>query len=291
MKKMFLSLIILTLSLMMFLSPIYSASGFSITYGEATYGNSAYKQSVLDYFQSHTDKKVSDATSKVITASEVNKVSKDVTGKTYTSNQILSCAMVDLSYNQGIKIIVDKSKITYVTSKMYSNALKSTGIENGYVVVTSPTTATGESALAGVLKSYESAVGTPIPEEAKKAATDELYTQTEVANQTGQNPDKIAELFERVKQEVQKQNLQDPAQIKIIVINIANTMNINITDQQAQQIAEAIANSQKAQASLSDFKNQLQSATQQASQSQGILNQIINYIQGFVDYLKGLIGL
>jgi uncharacterized protein YpuA (DUF1002 family) len=133
-------------------------------------------------------------------------------------------------------------------------------------------------------------VGTSIPEEAKQAATEELYTETEIANQTGQDPDKIANLFDEVKQEVSSQNLQDPAQIKVIVINIANNMNINLSDEQAQQIADALANSQKAQSSLSDFKNQLQIATQQASQSQGILEQIWNYVQSFIDYLSSLAG-
>ncbi len=289
MKRLLLALIVF----MFLISPIYSAStsGFAITYGETTYNNPSYKSSVLNYFQSQTSKNINDANSKVITASEVNQISKNISGRTYNSQQIFSCALVDLSYSQGIKIVVDKSKITTVTSKMYANALKSTGIENGYVVVTAPVTATGESALAGVLRSYEIAVGTSIPEVAKKAATEELYTETQIANQTGQNPDKIAELFEKAKQEVQKQNLQDPTQIKAIVINIAATLNINLTDEQAQQIANALANSQKAQSSLTDFKNQLQSATQQASQSQGILGQIWNYIQSFLDYLRGMIGI
>lgn len=288
MKRFLLVLIVL----MVLLSPIYSAStsGFAITYGETTYNNPSYKSSVLNYFKSQTSKDVNNAPYKIITASEVNQISKNITGRTYNSQQIFSCALVDLSYSQGIKIIVDKSKVTTVTSKMYANALKSTGIENGYVVVTSPVTATGESALAGVLKSYEVAVGTSIPDNAKKAATEELYTETQIANQTGQNPDKIADLFDKAKQEVQKQNLQDPAQIKAIVINIAATLNINLTDQQAQQIANSLANSQKAQSSLSDFKNQLQTATQQATQSQGIVEQIMNYLQSFVDYLRGLIG-
>jgi uncharacterized protein YpuA (DUF1002 family) len=288
MKRLLLALIVL----MFLISPIYSASssGFAITYGETTYNNPSYKSSVLNYFQSQTSKNVNDAASKVITASEVNQISKNITGRTYNSQQIFSCALVDLSYSQGIKIVVDKSKVTTVTSKMYANALKSTGIENGYVVVTAPVTATGESALAGVLRSYEIAVGTNIPDVAKQAATQELYTETQIANQTGQSPDKIAELFDKAKQEVQKQNLQDPTQIKAIVINIAGTLNINLSDQQAQQIANALANSQKAQSSLTDFKNQLQSATQQASQSQGILGQIWNYIQSFTDYLRGIIG-
>lgn len=291
MKRLLMALIVV----IVVLSPIYSAStnagnsGFAITYGETTYNTPSYKNTVINYFESHTSKNVNDANTEVITATEVNEISKDITGRTYPSDQIFSCAMVDLSYSQGIKVVVDSSKITVVTSKMYASALKSTGIENGYVVVTSPVSATGESALTGVLKSYEIAVGTPIPEDAKKAATEELYTESQIADQTGQDPDKIADLFDQVKQEAQKQNLQDPTQIKAIVINIAATLNINLTDEQAQQIADAISNSQKAQDSLTDFKNQLQSVTQQASQSQGIIQQIINYLQGFVDYLMSFV--
>jgi uncharacterized protein YpuA (DUF1002 family) len=272
------------------LSPVYSAQGLAITYGETTYSNQAYKDSMYNYFQSHSDKDLKDANYRVITASEVNAISKNITGRNYKSSQIFSCALVDLSYSQGIKIIVDTSKVKTVTSKMYATALKSSGIENGYVVVSSPTVASGESALAGVLKSYEIAVGTPIPEEAKKAATEELYVETQLVNQTGQNPDTIAELFDKTKEEVQKQNLQDPAQIKIIVINMANTMNINLSDQQAQQIADAISNSQKAQGNLTEFKNQLQQATQEASEAQEILAQIIAFLENLLNYLQGLLG-
>lgn len=286
MKKVLIGLIVLIAAL----SPIYAVSGFAVTYGEATYQNSAWTNSVNSYFQSHTSKNVSGATSKIITASDVNAISKNITGRTYPSSQIFSCAMVDLSYSNGIKIVVDTSKINVVTPKMYANALKSSGIENGYVVVTSPVSASGEAALAGVLKSYEIAVGTPIPDQAKEAATEELYTETQIVNQTGQDPDKVADLFDKAKTEVQNQKLTDPTQIKNTVINVANSLNINLTDAQAQQIANTILNSQNAQSSLTDFKNQLKSVTQQASQNSGILDQIRNYLQGFYDYVMGLLG-
>ena len=285
MKKLIVGILLFLITV----GPVYGASGFAITFGETTYANSQWKSSTLDYFQSYTDKKVDNATTKVVTASEVNQIAKNITGRTDNSKQIFSCAMVDLSYNQGIKIVVDNSKISVVTPKMYANALKSSGIENGYVVVTAPVQSSGEAALTGVLKSYEAAVGASIPESAKKAATEELYTEDQIATQTGQNPDKVADLFEQVKNEVQKQNLHDPSQIKVIVINIANNMNINISDQQAQQIANAIANSQKVQGELTEFKQQLQNVTNQVSQSQGILNQILGYFQMAIDYVKGLI--
>lgn len=287
MKKILIGILVTLLAL----SPIFAVSGVVITYGEATDVSPAWKTSVLNYFQAHTDKNISNATSRVVTASEVNLISQNISGLTYQPNQIVSCAMVDLSYSPGIKIQVDTSKITLVTPKMYENALRSTGINNGYVVVTSPVSATGESALAGVLKSYEIAVGTPIPDNAKKAATEVIYTQSQIANQTGQNPDKIATLFERAQNEVQNKDLQDPAQIKIVVINVANSLNINLSDQQAQQIANALADSQKAQSSLSNFKNSLQNATQQATQSTGIINQILNYLQSLFDNLRSILGI
>lgn len=275
---------------LMILSPIYAVTGFAITYGETTYGNSNWKNSMDTYFQTKTTKNVSDAATKVVTASEVNAISSNITGKTYPASQIYSCAMVDLSYNKGINVSVDTSKITVVTPKMYENALKSTGISNGYVVVSSPVSASGEAALAGVLRSYEIAVGTPIPDQAKKAATQELYTETQIANQTGQNPDQISNLFSNVTDQIQAQNITDTNQILVIVNNVAATMNINLTQDQAQQIANSLADSQNAQASLTDFKKQLQNVSNQASQSGGILDQIMSFVQGIINYVSNLIS-
>ena len=285
MKKLLIGLILIIIML----SPVYSASGFAVTYGETTYANANLKNNMNSYFQAKTSKNITDATSKVVTASEVNAISTNITGNIYPSNQIFSCAMVDLSYNQGIDVVVDTSKITVVTPKMYTTALESCGINNGYVVVSSPVSASGEAALAGVLDSYEIAVGTPIPTQAKKAATEELHTETQIVNETGQDPNKIADLFSNVKNQVQSQNLEDPAKIKVIVVNVANNMNINLTTQQSQQIANTISDSQKAQSSLTDFKNQLQNATNQATKAGGIIDQIMNYLHSIYNYLTNLI--
>ena len=282
-------LIVGILLILMIASPIYGASGFAITFGETTNANPQLKTSILNYFQSQTDKNISNASTSVVTAAEVNQIAKNITGRNYNSNQIFSCAMVDLSYNQGIKINVDKNKIAIVSPKMYANALESSGIQNGYVVVTSPVQSSGEAALTGILKTYEVAVDAPIPQDAKNAATQELNTEAKIANQTGQNPDKVADLFEQIKNEAKKQNLQDPNQIKTIVISNANNIGISLNDSQSQQIANTISNSQKVQGELKDFKQKLQNATDQASQYQGILNQILGYFQSALNYMKSLI--
>ena len=59
MKKLLFGIIIIIL---MVLSPIYAVSGFVITYGEATAANPTWKNTVLNYFQSHKDKNVTNAT-------------------------------------------------------------------------------------------------------------------------------------------------------------------------------------------------------------------------------------
>ena len=127
------------------------ANSVVITYGETTHSNSAYKSTVDDFFKSQSNVNLNNAESKIIYASDVNKISGSISGKTYSSSQILSSALVDLNDNKNLQVSVDKSKITTITGDMYISALKSAEIPAGHVYVTSPVSATGESALAGIM--------------------------------------------------------------------------------------------------------------------------------------------
>ena len=131
------------------------ANSVVITYGETTHANPEYKSVVDMLFSNYGHVNVNDAESKIITADEVNKVSSSITGRSYDSSQIFSSALVALNDNSDLKVSVDKSKITTITGDMYISALKSAGITRGHVYVTSPVEATGESALAGIMNSYE----------------------------------------------------------------------------------------------------------------------------------------
>ena len=61
----------------------------------------------------------------------------------------------------GVDVVVKSvevdNSINTITPKMYMSALKSAGIQGGHVYVTSPVSATGESALAGIMDCYEQA--------------------------------------------------------------------------------------------------------------------------------------
>ena len=145
-----------------------------ITYGETTHHNANYKNIVDDFFVKEAGVDLHTINSKIITASQVNEISASITGKTYSSDQIFSCALVDLNDNSELQVSVDKSKITTITGNMYISALKSSGITAGHVYVTSPVSATGESALAGIMNSYEEATDVEIPETVKETANKEI---------------------------------------------------------------------------------------------------------------------
>lgn len=276
---------IILIALILSMSLVYGTSRFSITMGETTYNNPEYKEIIMDYFQSKTDKNIENVSIEVIRASEVNRISEEVTGKVYDSDQIFSCAMVDLDHD-NFTIDVDQSKIKVATSQMYSNALKSAGIEKGYVVVSSPFTSSGEAALIGIFKSYETIVGAQIPDEVKKAALKEMYLQTRLADETGESGDTIAQLINQVKNKTETENINDTQKIKDVVIEVSNNLNIDLTSTQITDISEVIANSQKAKELNTGFKEKLEKLTGGAEPE----NQLYSWLQSRYDYLISLLS-
>ena len=108
--------------------------------------------------------------------------------------------MEKILYINDLKVSVDKSKITTITGDMYISALKSVGITSGHVYVTSPVTATGESALAGIMNSYETVTDVDIPDSVKEAANNEIYTEADIVENSKVDPDTLSDLVDDVKE-------------------------------------------------------------------------------------------
>lgn len=259
------------------------ANSVVVTYGEATHSNSAYKATVDDFFKSQSNVDLNSADSRIIYASDVNKISTGISGKTYSSNQILSSALLDLNDNGNLKVSVDKSKITTITGDMYISALKSAGITAGHVYVTSPLSATGESALAGIMNSYEAATNVEIPESVKEAATDEINTQAEIVNNSGVNPDSLSKLVDDVKQEVSKDNVTDHNTIVNIINNYVQNNNINITNTDIENLADSIEQVQNVQGDVNYYKGQVSDIMGNASSSGFSIDGILNWVKSFVN--------
>ena len=228
-----------------------------ITYGETTYNNANYKNAVDTFFATNAGVDLKNVDSKIITASDVNKISGSITGKTYSSDQVFSSALVDLNDNDDLKVSVDKSKITTITGDMYISALKSSGITAGHVYVTSPVEATGESALAGIMNSYEVVTEVEIPEPVKEAANNEIYTQAEIVKNSDVNADDLSKMVDDVKEEVQVNNVTDHTTIVNIINNYTINYNINITNSDIENLAESIEQIQNVQGDINNYQTEV----------------------------------
>lgn len=284
MRKITIALLALILMGMLIPAGFSADSNVVITYGETTYANSEYKSIVDSFFKAQSNVDLANAGSKIITASQVNEISGGITGKTYNSNQILSSALVDLNENDNLEVSVDKSKITTITGDMYISALKSAGITAGHVYVTSPVSATGESALAGIMNSYEEATNVEIPESVKEAATDEIQTQAEVIDNSGVNADDLSKLVDDVKQEVSKDNITDHATIVNIINNYVQNNNINITNSDIENLANTIEQVQNVQGDVNSYQSQLNDFMGNTTGNGGFsLDSLFGWIKSFIN--------
>jgi len=260
MRKITIGMVILSIILIGMVIP----AGFSgqansvvITYGETTHANTNYKSDVDSFFKSQSNLDLSNAAEKIITASDVNKIASTITGRTYDSSEIFSSALVNLKENTDLKVSVDKDKITTITGDMYLSALKSAGIKSGHVYVTSPVTATGESALAGIMNCYEEATNVKIPETVKEAANKEIYTQAEVVKDSNASSDQVSKLVDDVKETVKKENVTDHQTIVNIIYNYTVNNNINITNSSIENLANSIEQIQNTQGDINTYENQV----------------------------------
>ncbi len=279
MRKISIGMVILSIIIIGMLIP----AGFStnddqvvITYGETTQHNANYKTTVDTFFKNQAGIDLNGVSTKVITADEVNKISSTITGKYYNSEQIFSSALVDLNDNDNLEVSVDKSTITTITGDMYLSALKSAGITSGHVYVTSPVTATGESALAGIMNSYEVATDVEIPDTVKEAANNEIYTQAEIVKTSNVSADDLSKLVDDVKETVQEENVTDHQTIVNIINNYTVNYNVNITDSDIENLADSIEQIQNVQGDINNYQSEVSD----------VLNSTDNEsVTGFIDGL------
>ena len=140
---------------------------------------------------------------------------------------------------------------------MYLSALKSAGITSGHVYVTSPVSATGESALAGIMNSYEEATNVEIPDKVKEAANNEIYTQAEIVKNSDVEADELSKLVDDVKEEVEVNNVTDHTTIVNIINNYTVTNNINITNSDIENLATSIEQIQNVQGDVNNYESEV----------------------------------
>ena len=138
---------------------------------------------------------------------------------------------------------------------MISSTLLTSGVENCNVVAASPIEVSGTGALTGIMMAYEKATGTTLNDNQKAAATDELVTTGNLANDIGQ--DKAESVMNDVKKDVIEGGLTDADDIQDAVENAAKDNNVTLTQEQIDKISDLMKNISQYDYDVKALKNTL----------------------------------
>ena len=134
--------------------------------------------------------------------------------------------------------IVTPGNITQVTAEMYANAMLTAGIEDAIVEVAAPKAVTGHSALVGIYKAYEVTTGETLDMERTDVANEELSVATSIAESSGVDDAKVAELLTEIKKEIADLNPATREEVKQIVEDQLSKLEINLSEQDRQLLVD-----------------------------------------------------
>lgn len=189
-----------------------------------------------------------------VTNAEEHEYLDDYLSASVIGSRALSSVLVEIE-DEGEGIDVETSNITYCTSGMYRNALATAGVENASIKVAGPFNITGTAALVGVMKAYEKMTGETISEESKDAATNELVTTGELAENIGDSDDAEA-LIALVKEKVVEGNLKSEEDIMNAVEEAAKQLEIKLSEEDRQLILELMEKIKNLDIDMDQLKEQ-----------------------------------
>lgn len=188
-----------------------------------------------------------------VTNTDERKYMEGIATESQIGTRTYSCSYVEPTDSGGIQVKV--ANLTFVTSSMIASTLLTSGVENCNVVAGSPIEVSGTGALTGIMMAYEKATGTTLNDDQKAAATDELVTTGDLANNIGQ--DKAESVMNDVKKDVIEGGLTDADDIQNAVENAAKDNNVTLTQEQIDKISDLMKNISQYDYDVKALKNTL----------------------------------
>jgi uncharacterized protein YpuA (DUF1002 family) len=227
----------------------------------------------------------------VIMLEVTNQEERDYLGGLISDEKIgkraMSSAFVEI-LDDGEGISVETHNINWVTKEMYANAMVTAGVENARVIAAAPFQVSGTAALTGIMKAFEEATGEELSEDAKKAANEEMVTTGELGDDIGK--DEAASLVQEIKERIIKEKITDPEQIRKIIIEIAAELNITITQEHIDKLADLMERISKLDLSVENISKQLENINKSLEKVKDTINQNKGFFQRILDAIKGFFG-
>ena len=233
----------------------------------------------------------SDVTTVTVSNAEEHKYLGEYIPKAQIGSKAISSSKITMK-EKGYGINVQTNNISWVSKEMYTNALSTAGVKDADIYITAPFEVSGTAALTGLIKAYETSTGEKIPEEQKQVANEEMVTTAKLGDEIGEK--QATELIQRIKEEVAKENPQTLQEIKVIVNNVSNELNIQLTQDQIDQLSALFDKMKNLDINWDQVNNQIDKAKEKwnefknSDEGQGILQSILNFLQAIVDWIAGL---
>lgn len=188
-----------------------------------------------------------------VTNEEEHKYLDDYLSASVIGSRALSSVYVREA-KDGYGLQITTHNISYCTTGMYQNALATAGLKNATVVVAGPFELSGTAALIGAVKAYSELSGEPIKAEALEAATDELVTTGEIAEDIGSSDAEA--LVGAVKDTIVAEGITDEDGINKAIDEAAGKLNITLSDADKEKINDVMQKVGDLNLNADDLKEQ-----------------------------------
>ena len=190
---------------------------------------------------------------------------------------------------EGLMIsIVTPENITQVSEEIYANAMLTAGIEDAYVEVAAPKPVTGHSALVGIYKAYEVKTGETLDIERTDVANEELSLATSIAEKTGINDEKVAELLTEIKKDIADKNPATREEVEKIVEDQLSRLDIKLSDADRQLLVDLMNKISKLDIDFSKWSEQLNDITKTIEDKFGALMENEGFWAGVKNFFANL---
>lgn len=230
------------------------------------------KTSMYEYFGTNAD----EVETIEVTNADERVYMEGIASEAQIGTRTYSCSYVEPTNSGGIQVKV--ANLTFVTSSMIASTLMTSGVENCNVVAASPIEVSGTGALTGIMMAYEVASGEELSEEQKEAATEELITTGELADDIGQ--EEATSLMNEVKQEIIEEGLTNPEEIEDVITDKAEELGVTLTEEQMAQIRELMEKISQFDIDVNALKDTLDN----------LMGKSEGFFEGIISSIKGLLG-
>lgn len=226
-----------------------------------------------------------------VTNKDEHKYLDDYRDSSVIGTHALSSVLIE-KRDKGEGIDVTTKNITYCTAGMYENALTTAGVTDANVTVAGSFNITGTAALVGAMNAYEDMTGENISSESKDAATNELVVTSKLADQLNDS-EKAEQFLALIKEKVLSDDAKTKEDINTIIDECSKDLDVNITDDQREQIAELMQKINKLDLNVNDLKEQASKIYDKLSEmdidAQGIFAKIKTVLSSIFAALSGLL--